>query len=211
MRFILIAVFMVLTFKTSQAITVNETTDFSAQPINGLLSESSNVFDLSSAGSHSIGGSLSASCSFALCADGDIGDAFSVQLGANLEITSIIFTTDNSDAFFGSTSFGPDVVRMTTNVTALGTAFALQSVLGNGSADFSQSFGDQLISGLYTFGIAFGEKEGVFPYDLIMTDWRVDISVSNISAVPLPASGLLFLAGLAGLGAMHRLRKHAVI
>jgi hypothetical protein len=198
MKVILAAATVLMLAAPAQAITVNETTDFSAN-LNAPISVGTLGI-----GSNSISGSVSAKCQlvadFSLdCTsyDGDPGDAFEFDIAAGTELTDGTLTifdlsTDGSGrarVFARSFEQLTDLARVEDGVFDIVTGGPLTGM---------QNFQVQprlLLASLD---------------DSISFDWRVDLTVAEINdqatVVPLPAGLPLVLTALAGFAGL-RLRK----
>ncbi|WP_120501535.1 VPLPA-CTERM sorting domain-containing protein [Roseovarius sp. EL26] len=211
MKILQITTAIVLAASTAQAATIVESTDFAGQTLTGLLSPSASPFDISDVGAHSVQGSLMASCFLGDCGSSDVSDTFSVNLGTDREIVSMVLSISNAFSGFSSSGNGPDPVISNVNVTHPITAWTINSITGNGSLDLSNIFSDPYTTGVYSLGVGLNTDGLIAEFS---ADWKIDFVVADISTgistVPLPASAGLLLAGLGGFGLIGRRKRPAV-
>lgn len=211
MKNVILAAAFALSALSAQAATINEgSTDFTNQSIGAVpLSPTPSAFDLSDIGINTVSGSLSATCdpfSQPSCTGGDFSDSFSVFLNPNRAIQSVTFSVFDAVASFGGNDQGQTNDITFTIAESIGNvAFTLDTISGNGSGGLFIT--NAPVNGIFNFAIQ--ASSGPFPTDVISAKWRLDIGVADItpSSVPLPATALLLLGGLAGLGMARRHRS----
>ena len=73
------------------------------------------------------------------------------------------------------------------------------------AADFDSLIAD----GTFDLGVDFGAHVSTFGHRDVLSATLSYADIADIAPVPLPASGLLLLAGLGGVAALKRRKKHA--
>lgn len=191
---------LVATAGTAHAASITETTDFQSQVTSGFLTPVTPAYDFSQVGGYSVSGSLAVDCDQGgRSCPNDYSDVFSFTMGPNREIRNLMLVITNASAAFD------DVFS-----TAFGGSFKLSvAQLGFGTIDFD---GDGTFAGPIVTSIPEGEihtlginiANGTQLSTKISADWSISFDVAEIVPVPLPAGGLLLIAGLAGLVAAGR-------
>ncbi|WVX47745.1 hypothetical protein ROLI_008160 [Roseobacter fucihabitans] len=193
---------------TAQAATIiSETTDFTNQDLYaGPLFITSND-DFSTPASYSISGSL---------AQLDQTDTFSAVLGPDRILENIIISFSNLGGQFSGTALAPTDVSTSTALTvyfpgATPTAppqfgFSINAGTGNSTTDFSNAINSLGDEQTWVFGLGIAPNSILASAGSISGDWNVtfDVVDTSVSAVPLPASSLLLIGALAGLGLARR-------
>lgn len=152
-----------------------------------------------------IAGSISTTCvasssRFADCSGGDQSDRFSFATATGAVASNFNLTISNltrTDIFglsvrLNDRSFGAN------GTTGVQDTFAFRNFLGGQQTFFVGASSSTSISGAQGIG------DISFDYEIT---FDVSAGTPPISAVPLPASSFLLVAGLAGLGAMRRRKK----
>ncbi|MEM6760580.1 MAG: VPLPA-CTERM sorting domain-containing protein [Pseudomonadota bacterium] len=210
---ILLAVALLTWSHTAQAVTVNPDALESRTPGGDYSDTQGSGPNITSsqpllAGQTTVRGMLNLNCVNADCSDStglrDPADAFSVTLGQNQVLTSLILNIssaanpqqDLSDVFFGFNLVTPP------GLSNLGYAKAGETVNESIFLSPSQTFG----AGDYSLFVRAGRSTADFQGKV---NWSLTATIvdTSVSAVPLPAGLPLLLAGFATLGMLRRKQR----
>ncbi|WP_187428623.1 hypothetical protein ROLI_012810 [Roseobacter fucihabitans] len=208
MKSIYTAIVMAVFAGSANAATIiTETTDYTDQDLAAGPLFITSSGDFSTPESYSISGSL---------AQSDLSDSFTAVLGPNRMLENIVVSFSNVGGQFNGTALQPSEVTTSTAITVFfpdiiptnppQLGFTINLGSGNSSTNFMNGITALRDDQTWVFGFGIAANSPLASFGSISGDWNVtfDVVDTSVPAVPLPASSLLLIGALAGLGLARR-------